>query len=68
MTNAELGTLTAEPVLPVMLGTSSMEGTVSSVAEVEEEISLKDAINKMLRDTAFLVQQGIICKAECVVP
>ena len=68
MINAELGTLTVEPVLPVMLGTSSTEGTVSLVAEVEEEISPKDAINKMPKDSAFLVTQDIICKAECVVP
>ena len=68
MTNAELGTPTAEPALPVMQGTSSMEETVSLEAEMEEEISPKDAINKMPKDTAFLVPQDIICKAECVVP
>ena len=68
MTNAELGTPTAELALPVTQGTSSMEGTVSSVAEVEEEISQKDAINKMLRDTAFLVPPDIICRVECADP
>ena len=68
MINAELGTLTVEPVLPVMLGTSSTEGTVSLVAEVEEEISQKDAINKMPKDSVHHATQDIICKAECVVP
>ena len=68
MTNAEHGTPTVEPVLHVMPGISSTEETVSSVAEVEEEISQKDAINRMPKDTAFLVPPDIICKAECVVP
>ena len=68
MTNAEHGTPTVEPVLHVMPGISSTEETVSSVAEVEEEISQKDAINKMLRDTAFLVPPDIICRVECADP